>query len=64
MKHTTLCVASLLGDIAIGSVLALACTTKTGDEMRSLVRDFLSDEINKWHSTCKEAMTSCECDKK
>lgn len=63
MKNTTLCIASLLGGMAIGSVLALAFTPKTGEEMRHLVRNFLSDELSKLHNSCC-ADGTCECDKK
>lgn len=63
MKNTTLCIASLLGGMAIGSVLALAFTPKTGEEMRHLVRNFLSDELSKLHNGCC-ADGTCECDKK
>ena len=64
MKNTTLSIVSLLGGMLIGSALTLALTPKTGEEMRNLVRDFLNDEIGKLHSTCKEAMTPCDCEKK
>ena len=65
MKNTTLCIASLLGGMAIGSVLAMAFTPKSGEEMRHLVRNFLSDELAKWHnSCCSEGAQACDCDKK
>lgn len=62
MKNTTLCLASMLGGMVLGSALALAFTPKTGEEMRSFVRDFLSDEFAKWHHACKEG--ACECEQK
>ena len=64
MKNTTLSIVSLLGGMLIGSALTLALTPKTGEEVRNLMRDFLNEEIGKWHSACKDATTSCECDKK
>lgn len=64
MKNTTLSIVSLLGGMLIGSALTLALTPKTGEEVRNLMRDFLNEEIGKWHSACKDAITSCECDKK
>lgn len=63
MKQSTLCVFSLIGGMAIGSALALAFTPKTGKEMRGLVRDFLSDEYNKWCGH-KEATPACDCEQK
>ena len=66
MKQTTLCVLSLLGGVAIGSIVALAFAPKTGKEMRGMVRDFLHDEINKWSSecTCTDDAHSCGCEEK
>ena len=64
MKNTTLCFVSVLGGMVLGSAVALALAPKTGQEMRSFVRDFLNEEIDKWRSAYKEAMPACECDKK
>lgn len=64
MKNTTLCFVSVLGGMVLGSALALAFTPKTGEEMRTFVRDFLNDEIDKWRSAYKDAVPSCDCDKK
>ncbi len=64
MKNTTICLCSLLGGLVLGSALAMAFTPKSGEEMRGLVRDFLNDEINKWRSAYKEAVPSCDCEKK
>ena len=65
MKNTTLCIFSVLGGMVLGSAVALALAPKTGADMRSFVRDFLNEEIDKWRSAYKEAMPSgCECDKK
>ena len=50
--------------MVLGSAVALALAPKTGEEMRNFVRGFLNDEIDKWRSAYKEAMPSCECDKK
>lgn len=48
----------------LGSAIALALAPKTGQEMRGLVRDFVNDEIDKWRSAYKEAVPSCDCEKK
>ena len=64
MKHTTVCIFSVLGGMVIGSAMALALAPKTGHDLRNSVRDFLNEEIDKWHSLCKEAMPSCDCEKK
>ncbi len=64
MKNTTLCIFSVLGGMVLGSAVALALAPKTGQEMRSFVRDFLNEEIDKWREAYKEAIPSCDCDKK
>jgi gas vesicle protein len=50
--------------MVLGSAVALALAPKTGEEMRNFVRGFLNDEIDKWRAAYKEAMPSCECEKK
>ena len=64
MKNTTLCIFSVLGGMVLGSAVALAFAPKTGQEMRSFVRDFLNEEIDKWRSAYKDAMPTCDCEKK
>ena len=64
MKNTTLCIFSVLGGMVLGSAVALALAPKTGQEMRSFVRDFLNEEIDKWREAYKESIPSCDCDKK
>ena len=64
MKNTTLCIFSVVGGMVLGSAVALALAPKTGEEMRNFVRGFLNDEIDKWRAAYKEAMPSCECEKK
>lgn len=64
MKHTTVCIFSVLGGMVIGSAVALALAPKTGQDMRNFVRDFLNEEIDKWRAVYKEAMPSCDCEKK
>ena len=64
MKNTTLCIFLVLGGMVLGSAVALALAPKTGQEMRSFVRDFLNEEIDKWRSAYKDAMPACDCEKK
>jgi gas vesicle protein len=64
MKHTTLCLFSVLGGMVLGSAVALALAPKSGEEMRNCVRNFLNDEIEKWRAAYKEAMPACDCEKK
>ncbi|MBO7220895.1 MAG: YtxH domain-containing protein [Alistipes sp.] len=64
MKNTTLSVLALLGGMVLGSAVALAFAPKTGEEMRGMVRDFLGDEMNKWHEACRQAKAACESESK
>ena len=64
MKQTTMTILSMLGGMVIGSALALAFTPKTGAEMRSLVRDFIEEEVEKMRSACHNGAAECDCDKK
>ena len=64
MKNTTLCIFSVLGGMVIGSAVTLALAPKSGPEMRSFVRDFLNEEIDKWRAAYKDVVPSCNCDKK
>ena len=61
MKNSTVSILSLLGGMVIDSALALAFTPKTGAEMRSLVRNFVTDEIKKLRKGCHEGDAECEC---
>ncbi len=64
MKHTAICICSLLGGMVLGSALAMAFTPKSGPEMRNLVRDFLNDEVDKWRAAYKEVVPTCDCEQK
>ncbi len=46
MKHTTICIASLLGGMAIGSVLAMLLTPQSGPELRSKIKNAVEDEVD------------------
>ena len=64
MKHTTLCIFSVLGGMVLGSAVALALAPKSGQEMRNFVRDFLNEEIDKWRAAYKDVVPACNCEKK
>lgn len=64
MKNSTLCIFSVLGGMVLGSAVALALTPKTGHEMRQIMREFLNEEMAKWHAACKDMMPNCDCEKK
>ncbi|MBR5849513.1 MAG: YtxH domain-containing protein [Alistipes sp.] len=47
MKNTTMCVASLLGGLIIGSALAMLFTPQSGPELRHHIKGFVDDEVSK-----------------
>lgn len=47
MKHSTICAASLLGGIVIGSALAMLFTPQSGEELRHQIRERFNREIDK-----------------
>ncbi|MBO5187718.1 MAG: YtxH domain-containing protein [Alistipes sp.] len=55
MKHTTICVAAMLGGMIIGSALAMLLTPQSGPELRHRIKDFVDDEVEKMKSKA-EAM--------
>ncbi len=50
MKNSILCIVSVLGGMALGSAIALSLAPRTGEQMRSLVRDFINEEVEKWRA--------------
>lgn len=46
MKHTTICIASLLGGMLLGSTLAMLLTPQSGPELRHKIRDAVEDEVD------------------
>lgn len=59
MKHTGLCLVSLLGGALIGATVAMLVTPKTGHQMRDSLRDFLDEHLDgircKYHDgECKD----------
>lgn len=47
MRHTTICVASLLGGMIIGSALAMLLTPQSGPALRHKIKDFVDEEVDK-----------------
>ncbi len=62
MKQTTICVASLLGGLIIGSALAMLLTPQSGPELRHNLRDAFDREINKVKDEIDKAR--CHCNEK
>ena len=50
MKNSVLCIASVLGGMALGSALALAFAPKSGAETRKAVQDFVNEELSRWQN--------------
>lgn len=46
MRHTTICIASLLGGMIIGSALAMLLTPQSGPELRRKIKDKVEDEVD------------------
>uniref|UniRef100_UPI004056CD2E YtxH domain-containing protein n=1 Tax=Alistipes sp. TaxID=1872444 RepID=UPI004056CD2E len=62
MKQTTVCVASLLGGLIIGSALAMLLTPQSGPELRSNIRDLFDKEVDKVRQEIDKVR--CKCDEK
>ncbi len=62
MKQTTVCVASLLGGLIIGSALAMLLTPQSGPELRSNIRDLFDREVDKVRQEIDKVR--CKCDEK
>ncbi len=67
MKHTGICIASLVGGMLIGSALAMFLTPQSGPELRHRVKDLFDDEIQRVKEKVKmveeqieEARCRCE----
>ena len=45
MKNTTICIASMLGGVIIGSALAMLFTPQSGPELRHKIKDLIDDEV-------------------
>lgn len=62
MKQTTICVASLLGGMIIGSALAMLLTPQSGPELRNHLRESFDREIDKVKGEIEKA--HCHCNEK
>lgn len=71
MKHSGICLVSLIGGMVFGSALALLLTPQSGPELRTKIRDWVDEEVErakskaeKLHKQLKgeinEARCSCE----
>lgn len=60
MKNTTICVASLLGGMILGSALAMLLTPQSGPELRNSLREAIDREVNKLRHEFDHAR--CRCD--
>lgn len=59
MKQTSICVASLLGGMIIGSALAMLLTPQSGPELRNNLREAFDREINKVKEEIDKARCHC-----
>ncbi|MEE1099750.1 MAG: YtxH domain-containing protein [Alistipes sp.] len=62
MKQTTICVASLLGGMIIGSALAMLLTPQSGPELRNSLRERLEQEFERLKRDIDKVR--CHCDEK
>ena len=54
MKHSSICILSMLGGAVIGSALTFFLTPTSGPELRKAVRDYLEKEAEKMRCHCGE----------
>lgn len=47
MKHTSICMISLLGGMIVGSALAMLLTPQSGPELRSKIKEWAEEEVEK-----------------
>ncbi|MBQ5653697.1 MAG: YtxH domain-containing protein [Alistipes sp.] len=47
MKHTSICLVSLLGGMVVGSALAMLMTPQSGPELRAKIKDWVEEEVDK-----------------
>ena len=60
MKQTTICVASLLVGMIIGSALAMLLTPQSGPELRNSLRDRFDREMDRVRQEIEKARCHCE----
>ncbi len=59
MKQTTICVASLLGGMILGSALAMLLTPQSGPELRHSLRETFDREVSKLKEEIDKARCHC-----
>lgn len=62
MKHSGICIASLVGGMILGSALAMLFTPQSGHDLRQSIRDMVDKEIDKVKGEIDKAR--CHCDEK
>lgn len=66
MKHTGICITSLLGGMLIGSALAMLFAPQSGAELRRQIKDFLDNEADKAEDKLRKIQeriekAACKC---
>lgn len=46
MKHSGICITSLVGGMVVGAVVAMLLTPQSGPDLRHKIKDWADDEIN------------------
>lgn len=59
MKQTTICVASLLGGLILGSALAMLLTPQSGPELRHNLRHAFDQEVDKLKQELEKVRCHC-----
>lgn len=54
MKHTSICLVSLLGGMVVGSALAMLMTPQSGPELRSKIKGWVEEEVEKAKSKAEQ----------
>lgn len=54
MKHSSICICSMLGGAIIGSALTLFLAPHSGPELRKAVREYFEKEAEKMRCHCGE----------
>ncbi|MEG1760063.1 MAG: YtxH domain-containing protein [Alistipes sp.] len=54
MKHSGICIVSLLGGMIVGSALTMLLTPQSGPDLRASIKDYVEKEIEKVRCKCNE----------
>lgn len=60
MRHTTICVASLLGGMIIGSALAMLLTPQSGPALRHKIKDLVEEEVDMLKSKAEQLQSKLQ----